>query len=119
MKEYKDGPRSSYFFPLSINGVAGMAGLVTQGVSPEMADAAQAAPVGDVVGWGIPFEIGDLIILCDQSVSIDIKPTMARWLVFMHTSDRRAASPNPSGIIAPMRGEGQLGEHADQCTVVF
>ncbi|MFL7868699.1 MAG: hypothetical protein AB8I58_07715, partial [Anaerolineales bacterium] len=112
MSSYQDGPFSSLFNPINFQGEPRLTALSNPGLSAEMVSAAEQAPSGNCVGWGIPFEIGDLIILSEQVVSIDIQATMARWLVFMHTSDRRAASPNSAGIIAAMRGEGQLGEHA-------
>jgi hypothetical protein len=84
-----------------------------------MTIAAEQAPVGDCVGWGIPFEIGDLIILSEQAISINISPTAARWLVFMHTSDLREVDPNPAGFYSPMRGEGQLAEHAANYVICY
>ncbi len=70
------------------------------------------APSGSCVSWGIPFEIGEAVILTDKPVSIELAPTRARWLVFLHTSDLRPLEPGPGGIIAPMHGEGRLAEHA-------
>ena len=84
-----------------------------------MIAAVEHAPSGNCVGWGIPFEIREQIILSDEPVSIDIQPTTARWLVFMHTSDLREIKPDPSGFYAPMRGEGQLAEHAANYVICY
>jgi hypothetical protein len=51
-------------------------------------------------------------MLTDKNVSINLPTTMAGWLVFMHTSDLREVEPNRTGFYSPMRGEGQLAEHA-------
>jgi hypothetical protein len=77
-----------------------------------MAAALREAPGGACVSWGIPFEIGTVVILAEHPLSIAIGPLRARWLVFLHTSDLRPSQAGPSGISSPMRGEGQLAEHA-------
>lgn len=41
-----------------------------------------------------------------------MSPTAARWFVFLHSSDIRPLSPDQNGLIYPMRGIGQLNEHA-------
>jgi hypothetical protein len=112
MPAIHDGPFSTLFAPISIQSNARLTALSNLGLSEEMVAAAEDAPCGDCVGWGIPFEIGDIILLSEDAVSIDINPTMARWLVFMHTSDVREIDPGKSGFYSPMRGEGQLAEHA-------
>ena len=112
MPTIQDGPFSSLFAPVSILHANKLTALADSGLSETMVTAAEQAPSGNCVGWGIPFEIRELIILSDEVVSVDIHPTTARWLVFMHTSDLRDVAPNQSGLYAPMRGEGQLAEHA-------
>jgi hypothetical protein len=89
-----------------------LADLPQQGFSPEMIEAASHAPSGSCVGWGIPFEIDEVIELVDESVSIEVDPIQAGWLVFMHTSDIRQVAHNAYGFFSPMRGQGQLGEVA-------
>jgi hypothetical protein len=88
--------------------------LTSLGISDEMAAALEHAPQGDCVCWGIPFEIGDVVAIAEQgqAVSVELNPTTAQWLIFMHTSDLRPLEPGPGGIISPMRGRGQLAEHA-------
>ncbi len=119
MKEYRDGPRSSYFSPVSFDGNAGIADLAGWGVSQEMVEAAQAAPMGNMVGWGIPFKTGKFLVVAKEAITVEIDPVKARWLVFMHTSDRSVVEPGESGFYTPMRGEGQLGELAAHYVMVY
>jgi hypothetical protein len=51
--------------------------LTHQGISDEMVSAAQDAPSGSCVGWGIPFEIQDAIALNDEIVIADVDPIQA------------------------------------------
>lgn len=108
MPELRDGPSSPHFVPLQLPGSAG----ATAGLTEEMAAALGQAPSGSCVSWGIPFAIGEAIVLSGGPVSVKIQPMMARWLVFLHTSDIRPQEPGPGGILSPMRGSGQLAEHA-------
>lgn len=114
-----DGPASPQFRPIPLTGNAPFANLPRQGVSPEMAKAAAHAPVGSVVAWGIPFEVGDGILLTDQPVELALDAFRAGWLVFLHTSDIRPSEPGPGGFISPARGEGRLGELAATYTVIY
>jgi hypothetical protein len=93
--------------------------LADAGISEEMCGALKHAPGGPCVAWGIPFEIGDVAVLSDQIVNVELSPVLARWLVFMHTSDLRPVQPSPGGFISPMRGEGQLAEHAADYAVLY
>jgi hypothetical protein len=63
--------------------------LSDAGVSDEMAQAAEYAPDGQCVGWGIPFEIRDVVAISHRPVAVEFAPVVARWLVFEHTSDLR------------------------------
>jgi len=110
MSVIHDGPASPHFAPLLFKGNAG--DTASPGMTGEMSAALSDAPVGSCVSWGIPFEIGEAVILFDRPVSIEIGPVRARWLVFLHTSDLRPVLPGPGGIISPMHGEGRLAEHA-------
>ncbi|MGD0006825.1 MAG: CehA/McbA family metallohydrolase [Anaerolineaceae bacterium] len=116
-----DGPASSLFFPLPLQGKgsASLDRLVDFGVSQPMAAALADAPRGAGVSWGIPFEIKEVIVIKDKPVSITVDPFTARWLVFLHTSDVRPLSPGPGGIISPMRGEGQLAERAADYILLY
>jgi len=126
MAAIKDGPSSPHFRPVSFTGNAVLAELASDklaiesfGMSEEMTAALSQAPVGSGVSWGIPFEIGRAVILAREPVSIQVSPVRARWLVFLHTSDVRPLKPGPGGIISPMRGAGQLAEHAGDYVICY
>ena len=115
MSAIHDGPSSPHFKPLPFKGNANLstpAGAGTAampfGMTSDMSAALGHAPSGACVSWGITFEIGEVVILSDRPVSIDISPTQARWLVFLHTSDVRPLHPGGGGIISPPRGSAQL-----------
>ena len=119
MSSAQDGPSTSLFTPLRFKGNATLDGLAGTGISEEMSAALAHAPRGVCVAWGIPFQIGDVVAVVDQPVSIALTPTVAQWLVFMHTSDIRPLAPRPGGFISPMRGSGQLGEQAASYTMIY
>jgi hypothetical protein len=112
MFKNQDGPRSPHFTPLAFKGNAVLPDLAGISLSERMSVAREQAPRGSGVSWGIPFEIGEVIALQDQPVSVPLSPVTARWLVFLHVSDERPPEINPHGFISPMRGRGQLAEHA-------
>ena len=121
MPAYRDGPGSVLFRPVHLRGNVDASGLAqVGGVSEAMAAECEHAPSGSCVCWGIPFEISDsVIVVAGDCVSVDIAPTKARWWVFAHTSDLRQLEPGPGGIISPMHGQGQLGEHAADYVIVY
>jgi len=119
MSSVQDGPSSSLFTHVTLEGNVPLSGLPDVGISNEMTLALEHAPSGTCIGWGITFAIGDVIAIIDQAVAVELSPTTTRWLVFMHTSDLRPANPDPSGFIAPMRGEGQLAEHAADYVILY
>ena len=114
-----DGPVSPLFTALPVSGNARLAQLAEAGISQEMIGALSSAPEGPCVGWGIPFEIGDVLCLRETVVSIELPPMQVGWLVFMHTSDLRPNEPGAHGFITPMRGQGQLNEHAADYVVIY
>ena len=124
MSAIHDGPSSPHFMPLPLAGNANLPALAAAagaptGMTGEMAAALGHAPGGACTSWGIPFDIGDVVILSDKPVSVAISPVQARWLVFLHTSDLRPLAPRPDGIITPMRGTGQLAEHAADYVICY
>jgi len=119
MPGIQDGPQSSLFTPLSLKGNTDLSKLADFGISQEMAGAVVHAPTGDCVAWGIPFAIGRVVAISNQVVSVTLSPTVAQWFVFMHTSDLRAVEPGPGGFISPMRGQGQLAEHAADYVILY
>jgi hypothetical protein len=110
MPALQDGPASSRFSVLHFTGNCHADHLAEAGVSDAMASAVGYAPSGVCVGWGIPFEASEAIVIKDQPVSIEVEPTTARWLVFMHTADLHPPERNKDGFISPMRGNGRLGK---------
>jgi hypothetical protein len=114
-----DGPSSPWFKPVPLKGNYSLAQLREAGISEDMGSALDHAPSGACVAWGIPFEIEHVVALGDQAVSVPLDPLQAEWLVFMHTSDVRPPEPNAGGFVSPMRGEGQLAEHAADYVVLY
>jgi hypothetical protein len=119
MSSFRDGPSSPLFTPVPFKDNVALSQLADAGLSDEMSDALENAPKGACVAWGIPFEIGDVAVLKDQDVSVELEPTQAQWLVFMHTSDMRPVVPGPGGFISPTRGRGQLAEHAADYVMLY
>lgn len=119
MPQAQDGPKSSLFLPVAFKGNVPLSELADVGISEEMATALEYAPSGDCVTWGIPFEIGDVVGIKEQSVSVELSPTFAHWFVFMHTSGLRLLEPGPGGFFSPMRGQGQLAEHAADYIMLY
>ena len=119
MAVLRDGPASSQFAALSFEGTTAWTDLADADVSPQMAEAVDRAPSGACVAWGIPFEIGDAVCVAEVPATVAVAPTAARWLVFLHTSDVRPLTPNADGFISPMRGAGQLNEHAADYVVLY
>ncbi|MDF1513181.1 MAG: hypothetical protein P1S60_05165, partial [Anaerolineae bacterium] len=110
--EHRDGPASSHFTPLPLKGNTNFTSLEHAPLSDNMRKSLDHAPQASLTAWGVPFAIGEPILLDDQPVEVDISPVQAKWLVFAHTSDERPNPVNEHGFISPMRGAGQLGEHA-------
>ena len=106
------GPASSRFTPVRFRGNVSLSKLAEAGVSEPMAAAVEHAPTGACVAWGIPFRIGRAVRVAERAVRVKVKPVRAQWLVFMHTSDVRPLAVNEHGFTSPMRGRGQLAEHA-------
>jgi hypothetical protein len=114
-----DGPTSVLFAPVLFKGNASLGELADAGISGQMADAVEHAPRGECAAWGLSFLIDDVVVIKDQAVSVGFDPLEAGWLVFMHTSDARPVEPGPSGFFSPMRGEGQLAEHAADYVMLY
>ena len=63
---------------------------------------------GKCVAWGMPFDIGKVVVVRDRPVRVAIAPVKARWLVFLHTSDVRPDASNEHGFISPAHGLASL-----------
>ncbi|THK35187.1 hypothetical protein EHS39_26415 [Ensifer sp. MPMI2T] len=120
MTSFRDGPASPLFWPLSIDGNFSFEELAAHpDVSVDLSAAAPFAHVGSCVAWGIPFEVGRPVFLKAQPLTVNISPTTAQWFVFLHASDVRPLTPDRNGLISPMRGVGQLGEHAANYILIY
>jgi len=119
MSNFQDGPTALQFHSLPFHGNVSLDDLADADVTPEMVETAQHAPRGEWVGWGVPFEINDVIVLAHEAVTVELARTTAQWLVFMHTSDLRQPETTPAGFISPMRGQGNLGEHAADYVIIY
>ena len=120
MKPITDGPVSPHFKSIPFAGYIHLADLAgSSAISAEMAAAAQHAPGEACVAWGIPFAVGKVVVVGDAPVSVALSPTRAQWLVFLHTSDVRPVERNVDGFISPMRGAGQLNEHAADYVLLY
>jgi hypothetical protein len=105
--------------PLPFKGNMALSRLADIGISAEMSAALAQAPSGTCVSWGVPFEIGDIAAIKHGTISIALHPTVAQWLIFMHTSDHRQPESALGEFLSPMRGEGQLGEHAADYVILY
>ena len=120
MSRLIDGPSSAFFQPVLLEGnLRWDAFSAGSGFSEEMVRAAEFAPSGDAVSWGLPFQIGDPLLVKDAPVAVTVSPLLAGWLVFMHTLDVQPLEPGPGGLISPMRGEGRLNEPAAEYVVCY
>ena len=123
--ERRDGPASRLFRTLPFTGGTPWEELgAVRELSEEMRAALAGARPGVSVGWGIPFEVHDPVVVAREPVTIDLPDCRTRWLVFMHTSDLRPSelaggAEGAAGLLSPMRGEGRLGEVAARYVIVY
>jgi hypothetical protein len=108
----RDGPATDRFRPVPLAGGRPYAALAGEPLSAEMRGAAEHAPEGDCVAWGLPFAVRGGLLLRSEAIEVPLEPLTARWLVFLHTSDVRPLEANAAGLVSPMHGEGMLGELA-------
>jgi hypothetical protein len=115
-----DGPSTSNFQPLRLNGNIRLADIPKlRSLSKHMRGAADHAPSGACVGWGIPFRVGRPVLLRKDPVSVKLPKVRAHWLVFVHTSDAREMKTDDSGFPQEKTGLGRLGEHAADYVVIY
>ncbi|MBN1659492.1 MAG: CehA/McbA family metallohydrolase [Anaerolineae bacterium] len=126
MASILDGPCSPHFWPLPFRGSATLPTLpvtapgdIPPGISAGMLAALEHAPRGSTVSWGIPFEIGDVLVLSDAPLSVQVEPTRARWLVFLHTLDACAPMLVAGGVPSPSPRSGRLGAHAASYVISY
>ncbi|HSJ56840.1 MAG TPA: hypothetical protein VLC95_06650, partial [Anaerolineae bacterium] len=126
MTSIHDGPCSPHFWPLPFQGSAVLPTLpVTTtaagpaGLSAGMLAAVEHAPRGSTVSWGIPFEIGEILVLSDAPLSVEVEPTHARWLVFLHTLDACPPMLGPGGVACPSPRSGRLGQEVASYVISY
>ncbi|MCJ7549786.1 MAG: hypothetical protein MUQ30_08910, partial [Anaerolineae bacterium] len=119
MPETHDGPISPHFRPIKLESTAGIEDLREMEGTAALADNLHHRPSGTCTSWGFPFEIENPIVVSASPTSVSFAPTTAQWFVFMHTSDIRPPAMGPDGFISPMRGAGQLNEHAATYVLLY
>jgi hypothetical protein len=86
-----------------------------------MKQAIDSSPSGDGVAWGIPFHIGPKFIhVKNDPVIKEIDPFKAKWIVFLHNSDRSWPNKRKDGFYEkPFTGIGRLNEHVANYVVEY
>ncbi|HEY9593791.1 MAG TPA: hypothetical protein VHE79_04895, partial [Spirochaetia bacterium] len=105
-----DGPGSPLFAPLALRVEGETATGGSAGVSDGLRGALAGAPRGEHAFRGIPFVLGEPLVVTGRSTRVNVERTEARWLVFLHVADSVPLEAGPDGLVSPMRGEGRLGE---------
>ena len=120
MPKVVDGPSTSNFQPLRLSGNIRLADIPKlRSLSKPMREAADGAPSGNCVGWGIPFRVGRPVLLRKDPVSVKLPKVRAQWLVFVHTSDARELKTDDRGFPQDKTGLGKLGERAADYVVIY
>ncbi len=121
--ETRDGPASSLFAPVILTGLPWCAPADLTGdaaLSPALREARDRAPAGELVCWGIPFHAPARAVLRGgEALHATCDPTLARWLVFLHTSDICLLDWNARGLLSPTTGYGRLNELAARYVVLY
>jgi len=119
MPAINDGPVSSLFAPVTLRGNVSLGRLGEAGVSDCMAERAEFAPAGRCAARGVPLKIGRVVVVGDRPVTVKVKASRAKWLVFAHTSDVRPLEWNADGFVPHSTGRAKLGEHAADYVIVY
>ncbi|MER9664080.1 hypothetical protein [Mesorhizobium sp. M0159] len=115
MSAYRDGPASSMFRPVSVEGTVSLEELARHPqVSAELAKAVPFAHSGSCVAWGIPFEIGRPVLLRSYSYDFADGSSVVRLLAYFGYTFACCRF-----VVSPMRGSGQLGEHAADYVLIY
>ncbi len=107
-----DGPASPLFTPIAFPAGSPPPQLDLGRATPQMRNNVNAAPSGECVCWGIPFDASRAIAADKAHVEIRWSPTMAPWLVVMHTSDVQPPDRRPDGLYTAPTSPTRLREHA-------
>ncbi len=111
--------RSPRFSPVPLEGNIQLGEIAAAGVSQTMGAAASRAPSGTIVSWGIPFDVGKVIMLRDDPVTERFDARRSQWVVFMHTTDIEPLDWNEDGFLSPTHGEGRLPEHIADYVLLY
>ncbi len=119
MSPYVDGPASPLFHPVKLKNMRAPAEVLTADDCDELRRGVEAMPLGDCVYRGIPVSVDGVLRVGSEPVSLEVEAFQARWLVFLHTTDRPALQRNKDGFFSPMKGVGLLGETAGAYTIRY
>jgi hypothetical protein len=119
MPSRHDGPASPQFEAIPFHGNTSLKGLADADVSEAMRSTAARAPSGSCTGWGIPFEIRRPLLVKQRPLSVELAPSRAQWLVFLHATDVEPLEANEHGFVRATPGDGRLGEHVADYVVVY
>ncbi|RJP16682.1 MAG: hypothetical protein C4520_18030 [Candidatus Abyssobacteria bacterium SURF_5] len=108
MKMIIDGKKSPLFKPVPFRVKNGLSHQARAEESFNL----ERMPRGSCVCWGIPFEVGDPVLVQDEPVVLSLDAFRSPWLVIMHTADFASISANSEGFSIPFKGIGNLGSHA-------
>lgn len=109
-KGFADGPATRNFTPIALKGNTTFADIARSATSEPLSSAVTRPPQGEVIGWGIPFDVGRPYFVKDKPAVIELPGLKAQWLVFLHAADVKPVTDPEGQIITPVRGEGWLGQ---------
>lgn len=89
------------------------------GIPRDWAKALPKLPRGELVAWGLPFDIRRAVLLQEKAVHLTFAPVKSRWLVFLHTLGPARLKADTDGFYRPARGQEPLGEPAAQYTLEY
>lgn len=106
-----DGPASPLFAPIRLSQGAPPAELDLSRRSEQLRRALSAAPSGECVCWGIPFDAHRAVLIERDPVELCWEPRSAPWLVLLHTTDVAGMNWNQQGFVEAPSGPARLREH--------
>ena len=114
-----DGPPSTLFDVIPFEGNVAFSSM-GRTLTERMSDAVVRAPVGQGTAWGIPFHIPENpILIKEKPFSIKTEPVLAKWFVFLHTSDSIDLKNKNNQYKKPFTGRGRLNEHVADYFIIY
>jgi hypothetical protein len=83
MFQSNDGPASPFFTPIRLKGNGSLQDLQQKSISPQMAVRSNM-PCWPYRILGIPFDIGEILFLADQSLAVPFNPLKALAGFYAH-----------------------------------